>query len=441
MALPPYVSVSDRVRQPSSAAEPKLGYFQTLRGDVRTRTRGWIRMSYEKVFVPYGAYWSTPFARWQGSLSQRHSLELAAEIGSAALASREIDPSDFDGLLLGITVPQNASFYGAPWVAGMIGAPTITGPTVSQACATSVSMLSIAAHEVECGQHESLLNIAADRTSNGPHIYYPDPSGPGGKGISEDPVWDNFGRDPWAGEAMSSTAENVASKEGISREEQDAMTLLRYEQYENALADGCAFQRRYMVPVELRRGRRIIGTLEQDEGVHPTSEDGLAKLRPVVEGGVVTFGSQTHPADGNAGLVVCTEERAKELSSDSGVSIRLRAFGTARVGKGLMPTAAVPAAQNALDAAGVTIEDCAGIKTHNPFAINDVYFCRQFGLQPEKVNRYGSSLIWGHPQAPTGLRAVIELIEELVLGGGGHGLFSGCAAGDSAMAVVVEVEC
>lgn len=441
MALPPYVSVLDRVRQPSSAAEPKLGYFQTLMGDVGTGTTGWIRMSYEKVFVPYGAYWSTPFARWQGSLSQRHSLELAAETGSAALASREINPSDFDGLLLGITVPQNASFYGAPWVAGMIGAPTITGPTISQACATSVSMLSIAAHEVECDQHESLLNIAADRTSNGPHIYYPDPSGPGGKGISENPVWDNFGRDPWAGGAMSSTAENVASKEGISREEQDAMTLLRYEQYENALADDGAFQRRYMVPVELRRGRRIIGTLEQDEGVHPTSEDGLANLRPVVEGGVVTFGSQTHPADGNAGLVVCTEERAKELSGDSGVSIRLRAFGNARVGKGLMPTAAVPAAQNALDAAGVTIEDCASIKTHNPFAINDVYFCRQFGLQPEKVNRYGSSLIWGHPQAPTGLRAVIELIEELVLGGGGHGLFSGCAAGDSAMAVVIEVEC
>ncbi|MDP6221105.1 MAG: hypothetical protein QGG76_05905, partial [Candidatus Thalassarchaeaceae archaeon] len=120
---------------------------------------------------------------------------------------------------------------------------------------------------------------------------------------------------------------------------------------------------------------------------------------------------------------------------------RVRSFGTARVDKGLMPMAAVPAAQDALDSAGITIEDCAGIKTHNPFAINDVYFCRQFGLQPETVNRYGSPLIWGHPQAPTGLRAVIELIEELTLGGGGLGLFSGCAAGDSAMAVVVEVKC
>jgi acetyl-CoA acetyltransferase len=164
-------------------------------------------------------------------------------------------------------------------------------------------------------------------------------------------------------------------------------------------------------------------------------------LRSVVEGGVVTFGAQTHPADGNAGLVVCNEEQAKALSSDPKISIQIRSFGSARVDKGMMPMAVVPAAQNALDSAGITIKDCSCIKTHNPFAINDVYFCRQFELAPESVNRYGSPLIWGHPQAPTGLRAVIELIEELVLNGGGIGLFSGCAAGDSAMALVLEVTC
>ena len=399
------------------------------------------KMAYYSVFIPYVAYWSTPFARWQGSLSEKHSLELAAEVGSAALEARNISPDVFDGLVLGITVPQSASFYGAPWVAGMIGAPSITGPTVSQACATSVRMLSIASQEIECGDRNCLLNIAADRTSNGPHIYYPNPSGTGGKGTTEDPVWDNFGRDPWAGGAMISTAENVASEVGITREEQDAMTLLRYSQYEDALADDGAFHKRYMVPVELRRGRRVIGTLEQDEGTHPTTEEGLAGLRTVVEGGVVTFGAQTHPADGNAGIVICNENQAKALSSDPGISIQIKSFGSARVDKGMMPMAVVPAAQNALDSAGIGIKDCACIKTHNPFAINDVYFCREFEIEPESINRYGSPLIWGHPQAPTGLRAVIELIEELVLSGGGYGLFSGCAAGDSAMALVLEVSC
>ena len=104
-----------------------------------------------------------------------------------------------------------------------------------------------------------------------------------------------------------------------------------------------------------------------------------------------------------------------------------------------MPMAVVPAARHALARSGKTVEDCAAIKTHNPFAVNDVYFCREIGVDPEKVNRFGSPLIWGHPQAPTGLRACAELIEELVDGGGGVGLFSGCAAGDTAMAVVLEV--
>jgi len=80
------------------------------------------------------------------------------------------------------------------------------------------------------------------------------------------------------------------------------------------------------------------------------------------------------------------------------------------------------------------------VKTHNPFAVNDAFFCNKTGLAPEKMNRYGSSLIYGHPQAPTGLRGIIELIEELAIAGGGYGLFSGCAAGDTAMSIVLKVD-
>jgi acetyl-CoA C-acetyltransferase len=72
--------------------------------------------------------------------------------------------------------------------------------------------------------------------------------------------------------------------------------------------------------------------------------------------------------------------------------------------------------------------------------VNDVYFCRETDTAPDKLNHYGSPLVYGHPQGPTGLRAIIELVEELVLAGGGHGLFTGCAAGDSAMALVVAVD-
>ena len=86
------------------------------------------------------------------------------------------------------------------------------------------------------------------------------------------------------------------------------------------------------------------------------------------------------------------------------------------------------------------MKDVKAVKTHNPFAVNDVYFAREMGIDVSAMNRYGSSLVWGHPQAPTGGRLIIELIEELVEAGGGYGLFTGCAAGDTALAVVVKVE-
>ena len=89
----------------------------------------------EKTYIPYGAYWSTPFCRWQGALAQAHAIELAAEVARESLAARKVDPKSFDGIVLGMTIPQPSSFYGAPWLAAMVGAPGITGPTVAQACA------------------------------------------------------------------------------------------------------------------------------------------------------------------------------------------------------------------------------------------------------------------------------------------------------------------
>jgi acetyl-CoA acetyltransferase len=398
---------------------------------------------FDSVYIPYGGYWSTPFVRWQGNFSHLHPIRFAADVAQRALHERAIAVELFDALFLGMTVIAEHGFYGAPWLAGLIGAPAISGPTFHQACATSARVLASAAFEVETDTQRCILAITCDKTSNGPHVYYPNPLAPGGKGESEEWVWDNFNCDPYAQNAMIETAENVAAEFGISWEEQNALTLLRYQQYQEALKENAAFHRRYMVtPLDVQdlSGHKVLATVRDDEGIYPTTAEGLARLRPVQPGGTVSFGTQTHPADGNCGMIVTFRERARELSRDQSIEIQLLGFGQARARKGFMAQATVPAAQRALNAAGVSLVDIKAIKTHNPFAVNDIYLARELGIPIESFNNYGSSLIFGHPQGPTGMRQVIELLEELALRGGGYGLFTGCAAGDTGAAVVLRVD-
>lgn len=395
-----------------------------------------------ELHIPYGGYWCTPFARWQGSLAHLHSIEFAAHVARAELARRNIGADAFDFGVLGFTVPQHHSFYGLPWLMGMIGADRVAGPTISQACATSARSVAAGADEIQRGAATTVLVVTADRTSNGPHLYYPNPAGPGGTGYHENWVLDNFSCDPFAKVSMIETAENVARKWRISTAEQHDVVLRRYTQYQEALAHEGAFLKRFMplpFAVPDSRYRKTVATLNGDEGIHPCSPEGLARLYPIIEGGTVTYGGQTHPADGNATIIVATPDRARSLSRDPNIRIAILAFGQARADPSFMPVAPIAAAKQALEAAGLRIEDIDAIKSHNPFAVNDIVFARENGIDVKKMNNFGCSLIWGHPQGPTGLRALIELIEELVLRGGGVGLFHGCAAGDTAMAMVVKV--
>ena len=186
--------------------------------------------------------------------------------------------------------------------------------------------------------------------------------------------------------------------------------------------------------------KKTVPSLQGDEGVYDSTPDGLAKLKPVLEKGPVTYGGQTHPADGNAGLIVTTPDKAQELSAGPSVVIRMLGFGLARTELAHMPQAPVDAAQRALATAGIHMERMDVIKTHNPFAVTDLVFAKETGAKVECMNHFGCSLIWGHPQGPTGMRLVTGMIEKLATRGGGNGLLAGCAAGDTAMAVVVQVE-
>jgi len=394
-----------------------------------------------QAFIPYGTYWSTPFAKWQGTLAHLHSLKLAANSAKQALVAKRFPLEKIDLGILGITNPQPGSFYGLPWVTGMIGLDGVAGPTVQQACATGARSLQMASQEIAGGSARCVLVITADRMSNGAVLYYPDGTAPGGRGITESWTLDNFAHDPYAGNAMIDTAENAARRYGFTTGQQHEVALRRYQQYQDALADDRAFQRRYMIDVNVTDAgfRKPLGTFSADDGIVASTPEGLARLKPIKADGTVTFGGQTHPADGNAGVIVTTRDLAREFSQDAAIEVELLGFGTARVEKGYMPLATVPAASIALAAAGLTFKDIDALKSHNPFAVNDLVLARETGFPLERMNNFGCSLIWGHPQGPTGVRSIIELIEELALKGGGTGLFTGCAAGDSGMAVVLRV--
>jgi acetyl-CoA acetyltransferase family protein len=394
---------------------------------------------FKNVYVPYKGYWCSPFCRWQGSLQNQNSTELAAAAAKRFFELRGITPDIFDGIVYGATVPQPWWFYDAPHFATLMGNPNISGPRVAQACATSTVSLNYAASSIETGNNTNVLVATADRTSNCPNILWPDPSGPGGKPHFESWMIDGFNWDPTAETGPLGTANNVAKKHGITREESDALVLDRYKKYTDSTADGRKFQKGFMLPLEIRLSKKETITVEEDEGIIPCTAEGLAGLKTVSPDSILTFGAQTHAADGNAGMIVTTKEKADELSADKSVTIQILSYGLARAEKAHMPEAPVPALRRAMEKAGIAVSDLAALKTHNPFSVNDIVMRKELGVDDKIFNNYGSSLIYGHPQGPTTMRLCIELIEELVQKGGGYGVVAGCAAGDSGAALVIKV--
>jgi acetyl-CoA acetyltransferase family protein len=399
--------------------------------------------TFKNVYIPYNGYYSSPFCRWQGSLQSENAIELGGKTArNWFLQKKKIDPTIIDYVYFGITIPQHHLFYGHTWSTATLldDQKYVPAVFIHQACSTSTTILQLAALAIDHGSLNVAFGLMTDRCSNGAHTVWPQPLGPGGEVESENWMMDNFEGDPRTRTKMLRTAENVAREVGVTKEECDAVVLRRYEQYLMALENDRAFQKRYIFPVEVKVSRKETKIVDRDEGVTPTTAQGLAKLKPVEQGGVHSFGAQTFPADGNCGFIVTTRDRAKEMSADPKIEVKILSYGFARVKPGYMAAAPVPAAEMALANAGLKITDMKAIKTHNPFATNDINFAKKMGIDVMKMNNYGCSLIYGHPQAPTAGRIIMEMLEEMVLLGGGYCLFTGCAAGDTAAAMIFKVD-
>jgi len=392
---------------------------------------------FKKSYIPYGGYYSSPFSKWQKSLQNENSIKLAAQMGKNFFEVRGYDPEILDFLYLGHTIWQKGSFFGAAWAAHEMGL-NIPGQFVSHACATSTNTINTAAMAVETGNMDTTYCMLTDRISNAPHIVWPNPLGPGGEVLSENINMDNINCDPSTGFGMIQTAENVARENGFTKEEADELTYRRYEQYEDALANDREFQKKYMLPIELKRRKKTL-LIEEDEGVIQTSKEKLKNLRTVMPEGIHTFGSQTHPADGNVGVIVTNKEKSLELSTDKNIPVQIVSYGYNRTKKAFMPAAPVGAVKMALKRAEISIEDVSVVKNHTPFIANDLYLAQELKLDKMNINNYGTSIVYGHPQGPTVGRLMIEGIEEAVLKGGGYVVVTGCAAGDSSAALVLKV--
>lgn len=385
--------------------------------------------------IPYGTWGSSYFPAWQMSaLAEVNIGQFAGEAMSRILNIRKVPQNIINYLVTGSTIPWHWKFWNSPFVTSCAG-HRIPGYHVEQACATGLKATLLAANEVQIGAGDVVGVLTFDRTSDSPVGVFPERRAYE-RTIALSDVWDNFGFDPATGQAMLTTAGMAARKYKVDKREVDELTYHRYKQYFSALDSG--FLNRVMVPLEvLNLQGKVMGKIDTDTGVRNITLDALKSMRELDS--CVTSGTQTHASDGMATLLISTKDKAKEISKRPEIDIQIVAKAEIRTKPGLMPEAPVFAVKKLLADTGLNINDMAVIKNHNPFAVNDVIFSKEFNYDWEKMNNTGCPLVWGHPQGPTLTRVLIEALEEAVDLGGGYLLVFGCAAGDVGIAAILKV--
>lgn len=390
---------------------------------------------FPRARIPYGTWGASYFPAWQTSpLAEVNIGQFAGESMARILSLRRVPSSALDYLVIGSTIPWHWKFWTAPLVASCMGR-RLPGFHMEQACATGLQAVMLGAAEVESGSKDVVGVLTFDRTSDSPVGVFPERrSHQRTQAIAD--VWDNFGFDPATGRAMLAAAGLTARKYKVDRREVDDIAFHRYEQYFQAKDAG--FLKRVLVPLDLLNvSGRPLGRIDEDKGVRRVTLGALRAQRELDT--CVTSGTQTHAADGMATLLVTTREKARELSPRPDIDIRLVGKAEVRCEPSLMPEAPAFAVQRLLLRTGLTMDDVAVAKNHNPFAVNDAVFTKVLGYDWRKLNRTGCPLVFGHPQGPTLTRVTIEALEEAVDLGGGYVLVFGCAAGDVGIAALFEV--
>jgi 3-oxoadipyl-CoA thiolase len=386
----------------------------------------------------------TPIGRYGGALANARPDDLAAHVVRAAIERNELPEDEIEEVFMGCTNQAGEDNRNVARMAALLaGLPVeIPGVTVNRLCASGLEAVAQGARQVMLGDGDLVLAGGVESMTRAPlAMAKADRSFPRGEGKLYDTTigW-RFVNPRMAAmhstEGMGETAENVAERYGIGREEQDAFALASHQRAVAATEQGKFDEEIAPVPVPQPKGDPV--TVHADEGPRPdTSLEKLARLRPAFrDGGTVTAGNSSGINDGAACVVLATEERAKELGREP--LARVVSVGAAGVDPGYMGIGPIPATRKALDRAGLTVDDLDLVELNEAFAAQVLACMGELGIDHDKLNVNGGAIALGHPLGCSGARLLGTLIWELRRRGGRYGLATMCIGVGQGLAMVVE---
>jgi acetyl-CoA C-acetyltransferase len=382
----------------------------------------------EPVIVALGR---SPIGRaMKGSLVEVRPDDLGAYVTEKVLEKvPELDKSQIEDLICGCGLPGGEQGFNLGRVISVLTRIDSPGTTVNRYCASSLQTSRMAAHAIRSGEGDVFLSVGVECVSRY-GAGYPDPP----EAQNERLKPGNAEEYPDIYITMGQTAENVAERENISREEMDRFGLQSQQRAVKAQDDG-VFDRE-IIPIPLPNGQ----TFSKDDGPRRnTSLEALAQLQPAFrEGGKVTPGNSCPLNDGAAAVVIMSGDKAKEL----GVKplARIVSTGVSSLEPEFMGLGPIDASRQAMKRAGMTIDDIDVVEINEAFAAQVIPSARALGVDPfsDKLNPHGGAIALGHPFGMTGARILCTLLNDLQTMDKTIGLETMCVGGGQGMAMIVE---
>ncbi|MBM6996955.1 acetyl-CoA C-acyltransferase [Paenibacillus sp. DXFW5] len=373
----------------------------------------------------------------KGSLTQTRADDLGKIVLEAAVERAPgLSKADVEDIIIGCAMPEGEQGLNFARIMSLYAGFPVTVPalTINRFCSSGLQAIAFAAERIMLGQADVLIAGGVESMSHVPMT-----------GFKVSPNPRIVAEMPEAYMAMGHTAERVAERFGVSREDQDRFALNSHLKAARAIAEG-KFKEE-IVPFEAEhrsldergkvKAKRFV--FDTDESVRgDTTAEALAKLKPSFkQGGTVTAGNSSPMNDGAAAVVVMSREKAESLGLQPLATFR--SFAVAGVEPELMGVGPVKAIPKALSAAGITVKDVDLFEINEAFASQCLHVIRELGLDEDKVNVNGGAIALGHPLGCTGTKLSISLIHELRRRGGGYGVVSMCIGGGMGAAGVLEV--